>query len=176
MQYRQAGAGDLVDLANLLDHLGDRLQLLLVHRLKVGHGGDVVFKLLLVAHAAEHNGNLRQRSNPANCPACNRAIWLHLQKRFGALLIDGGKIAAAHRLHDHYRQVALFQLAVELLGALVLPVEIVQLNLDKVPVVVVEDLGEDLIGVVEGEAQVLDLALTLHLLQKFHAVEILYLL
>ena len=89
---------------------------------------------------------------------------MQLSERLGALLVEGCQIAAAHRLHHHTRQVALFQLAVELLGALSLPVQIVQLNLHEVPIIIIQNLGEDGVGVVEGEAQMLDFSLTLHLL------------
>ena len=56
-----------------------------------------------------------------------------------------------------------------------MPVKVVELNLYKIPGIIIQNLGEHLIGVMEGKAQMFDLAFLLHLLQKFHAVQVLYL-
>ena len=95
--------------------------------------GKVVRKLFLAAHARKHHQHARQAGREADGPGRNAAAGrLRLQHRLG-LRAQGSQRAAAHRLHHDARQAVFLQYFVLLPGALHGPVQIIQLQLGKIP-------------------------------------------
>ena len=146
---------------------GERVLLGLCQRLEGRHRGKVVRKLFLAAHARKHHQHARQAGREADGPGRNAAAGrLRLQHRLG-LRAQGSQRAAAHGLHHDARQAVFLQYFVLLPGALHGPVQIIQLQLGKIPRVGGAYRAQHGGLVVEREAQAADLPLGLFLRQKF---------
>ena len=131
------------------------------------HRGKVVRKLFLAAHARKHHQHARQAGREADGPGRNAAAGrLRLQHRLG-LRAQGSQRAAAHRLHHDARQAVFLQYFVLLPSALHGPVQIIQLQLGKIPRVGGAYRAQHGGLVVEREAQAADLPLGLFPRQKF---------
>ena len=122
--------------------------------------------MLHVGHAAEDGQNHIRGACEAEGPGCDAALGVLLLEAGGDAVGDVGQTAAEQGLHDDGGNAALAELAVEVLGVdvaggCVVPVEVVELDLDEVPVDVIvhgQHFVEDLLLSVEGPAEVADAA------------------
>ena len=157
------GAGDQILGAEEVADLLDRRALQLVQGLRLDHEGEVVVHLVQVAHAGEDHRHLLKARGEAQSHAGRRLTEL-LVERYGVFGQTLDERAALDRLHDDDRLAVADAGFVDALGIHgdVAVVQIVELDLDDLDLRVGgQDLVQDLGGVVEGQADVADLALAL---------------
>ena len=158
------GAGHGAVPADELGGPGGERQLLLAQRAEVGHIPGVVLHLGQGGHAGEHHHHLLQAGGEPDGPGGQGGGGIIAAEEPGHLGGGIGQLAPLHRLHDHHLLAVAHRGLVAQAGldAGALPVQIVELELDKLHLGVfgehpVQHLG----AVVEGKAQVADAALFL---------------
>ena len=127
-------------------------------------GLEVVLKVLHIGHTAECGEHARMGSYKAECPGGYGSVRVALLEPPCNVLGNGCKTSAKERLHYSDGDLKLVQLLVQVFsicvaGVCVAPVNVVHLNLDKVPVVLVvclDELVKLLLPSVEGEAHIAD--------------------
>ena len=129
-------------------------------------GADIVLKVLHVGHAAQHGQHSGPGTRVAEGPRSGALGRTALLEPFDQMVVQPRKAPAEQRLHDHGRDAALLQLAVEIFGIDVsvrsmLPVDVVHLDLDEIPprftaVVHGQQVVEDLLIAVERPPEVAD--------------------
>ena len=95
--------------------------------------------MLHVGHAAEDGQHHFRGSGEAECPGGDTALRVLFLEAGGDVVRDIGQAASEQGLHDDGGDASLAQLSVEVFGidvpgGGVAPVEVVELNLDEVPV------------------------------------------
>ena len=120
------------------------------------HGGNVVLHLLPRAHAGQHAQHPRQAGRPADGPAGQAALRRGGAQNFGGLGAQGVEHTAPHRFHHNDLQPGGGAELVFFPAVLVIPVKIVELELDKIPVPGGQNLPQQRHAAVEGEPQPLD--------------------
>lgn len=156
-------AGDQVLLAEDLHHLGNGRALGVVQRLKIPHKAEVILHLLHIAHAGQHHHDAGEARRKPDGIAGRAAAVQRFQHR-GGVLGQVDQIAALDRLHDKHRLIvpAADLIAFAALHGDVIIVQIVELDLHDLDLRILgQDPVQHLGAVVEGEADMADLALGL---------------
>ena len=159
------GAGDGGVAEHHLCRILQQGELLPGELLEGGIGADVVLQMLHVGHAAQHGEHPGPCTREAEGPrggALRRALLLEASDQ---IVVQPREATAEQRFHDNDRDVALLQFAVEVFGiefaARSIPVDIVQLDLDEIPlrlalVVHGQHVVEELLRAVERPSEVPD--------------------
>ena len=133
--------------------------------------------MLLIDHSAQNRQDSRVGTHEPERPGSQRRIRVPLLEPVHDAFGRIGETASLKRLHNHNRDLPLVQFVVQVLGidiALavgVLPVEVVHLDLDEVPVVLVvkfQKFIELLLITVEGKPELADLAFFPVCLKQIH--------
>ena len=130
----------------------------------VPHNGHVLGHHLRRVHAREHHDHARQRAGEAQGPGRERSAGFGRAENIGHGIGQLHEGAALHRFHDDHGQAALLAHLVALarLDDVALPIHVVDLQLHEIHLGVrIQHLLQFLGVVVDGEAELLDLALGL---------------
>ena len=123
---------------------------------------QVLFDLLHSAHPRKQKRDLRLVPDPLQRPVRGRPVSARARENLrdsGGRRIFG-EPAAAQRFHYNHRQTFIGRGVQTFLTSLVVDIHVVVLNLTESPVVVaVQDIFEDLVGIVEGKTEVSEFAL-----------------
>ena len=147
-------------------HLGHHLHVLLRKPAGLCEGFQVVRHLRLVGHTGEDDLAALQALDPAHRPGGNGPVRARLPEAPADVLAQRRQAAALDRLHDDHRDAAPLGQLVALQARLNVGVHVVELNLAEIPVAIGQHLLEQLVAVVEGEAEMADAALLLLLEQE----------
>lgn len=122
----------------LLDDLGGLLKidhLLLAQRFERAMGSEIILQVFHVGHTAERAHDIGERSEETECPrsgTLGRTTLLQMVDDIGWELDE---TSAQEWFHDDGWNVALLELVVLMLDSLVVPVGIVHLDLNEVPMI-----------------------------------------
>lgn len=122
-----------------------KLEIVVRKGFKGGEGLQVILKMLHESHTAQDGVDPREAACEAERPRGHAHLGLALFEPGYDGSGDFGQSAAEQRLHDYSRDSSLCQLAVEVLGIGVprvdllgvFPIEVVELDLDEVPLVLI---------------------------------------
>ena len=138
----------------------------------IAEGVKVILHLKNLVHAGEDDRDTRKLREEtegvggiARLFACLTGLLMELQKLCGLGFGEDRQFAAAAGLHDPDAETVVNDDLIFFLCILQSPVEVVELNLDKIkyPLILCEEALQKVGTSVEGEAEVSDLSLLLHL-------------
>ena len=168
-----AGAADLGAADVGSTNIVHELQFFLTHDAGIHSIEDpqVFINLFRFVAAGQDYGYFRMVAEPAESPFHGRTFYREGIIKCLHVVRCIGQTAAEEAFHDDYRD-ALASGKLQALGAgLIVDVHEVILNLAHIPIPVIEDILEFLVGAVEGEALVADLSFLFHIIKELRRAD-----